>query len=119
MRCESFGPKGNGRSDQQACADHSKRFAENHAGNIGSRGAESHADADLVDASRHGIGEKFFPRDPTSDQFLNLFFNMLPDLFRKFAVEPAARKQSLKPTHDSPRAKTRVIPSSIFSKRDT
>src|SRR6266568_5471452 len=61
----------------------------------------------------------FLPRHTSRNQLLDLFFEVLLNLFGEIAVEAASRKQLFQPHHDSPGAKTRVIPSSIFSKRDT
>src|SRR4030095_11877882 len=57
-------------------------------------------------------------RHAKRNQLLGLLVKMLLDLFREITVEAAAQKQLLQPIHDSPGARTRVIPSSIVSKRD-
>src|SRR4029077_20677487 len=46
-----------------------------------------------------------------------VFSPMLGNLFREIAVDPPAKEQLLQPLHDSPVAKTRVIPSSPGSKQ--
>src|SRR5207302_4988329 len=61
----------------------------------------------------------FLPGHSARNQLLNLLFKVLPNLFGQLTVASTSRKQSLQPHHDSPGANTRVIPSSIFSNRDT
>ena len=60
-----------------------------------------------------------FSRQAARHQLLNLLFEVFPNLFGKLVVELLPEEQSCEPTHDSPGAKTRVIPSSILSNRDT
>ena len=87
-------------------------------------------------------GNGFFPWHPVRNRLLDLLFEVFANLFRQLFIEIATREQVLKPTHaspavnerqcpvcsarsktqeihDSPGAKTRVIPLSILSKRDT
>src|SRR5712664_728729 len=62
-------------------------------------------------------GGGFFSGHAAGNEFLDLFFEMRLNLFGKIVEEAAARKQLFKPIHDSPGAKTRVVPSSIRSGR--
>src|SRR5712664_1245680 len=62
-------------------------------------------------------GGGFFSGHAGGDEFLDLFFEMLLNLFGEIVEEAAARKQLFKPIHDSPGAKIRVVPSSIRSGR--
>src|SRR5262245_25439803 len=56
---------------------------------------------------------------PARNQLLCLFMKMFLDLLREIIMEAAANQQFRQPIHDSPCIKTREIPSSILSKRDT
>jgi len=69
----------------------------------------------LATSSRCG----FLPRHAARNQLLDLFLQVFPNLFREFAIELSPRDQLLRPVHDSPGPKTRVIPSSVRLKLDT
>src|SRR5882762_3663832 len=66
-----------------------------------------------------GKGSSFLSGPADRNQFLDPFLKVRLNLFGKIVVQAATGKELLEPVHDSPRAKTRVMPSSIFSKRDT
>jgi ParB family chromosome partitioning protein len=56
--------------------------------------------SDIAKFAAGGI-RGFFSRHPASNQFLNLLFEVLPNLFGEITVEPPPREHSFKPTHDS------------------
>jgi hypothetical protein len=60
-----------------------------------------------------------FARHALPHQSFHLFFKVFPHLFGEIAVKATARNELPEPVHDSPRARTRVIPSSMRSNLDT
>src|SRR5580658_6891070 len=61
----------------------------------------------------------FFRGHAARNEFRCLFFEVSANLFRKVVVDPLPQEPLPQPLHNSPGARTRAIPSSIHSNRDT
>ena len=72
--------------------------------------------ADVAEFAASGCGS-FFLGHAAQDEFFGSFVEVCADFFGEIAIKAAAREQSLEPVHDSLGDRTRVMPSSIRSKR--